>query len=90
MKNLKKRHLTILVVVFIAACYRQAPQSLIESLAQLRQQKRIAIGYIYDRKLSVLEPGGSAQIRDYTIAGPGFYADRLVCRGGSSGIARWN
>jgi hypothetical protein len=89
MKNFKKRRLAILAVVFSLGCSRQAP-SLIEGLAQLQQQKRIAIGYIYDRKLSVLEPGGSGQIRDYTIPGPGFYAVNLGPSGSLYGVSRQN
>lgn len=64
------------------------PQSLIDSLAQLQQQKRIAIGYVYDRKLSVIELGKSAQIRDYTIPGPGFYAVNLGPSGSLYGVNR--
>jgi len=88
MKNLRKRCLLILAVVFAFGCSRQMPQSLTDSLVQLQQQKRIAIGYIYDRKLSVVEPGSSVQVRDYTIPGPGFYAANLGPSGSFYGVSR--
>jgi Tol biopolymer transport system component len=90
MKNFEKKCLAILAVVSCLGCSRQAPRSLIASLAQLQLQKRIAIGYIYDRKLSVVEPGTSAQIHEYTIPGPGFYAVSLGPSGSLYGVSRQN
>ena len=88
MENFRKCILSILTVVFAIGCSRQAPQGLIDNLAEMLHQKRVAIGYIYDRKLNVLDFGKSPQLRDYTIPGPGFYAASLGPSGSFYGVNR--
>jgi len=89
-KKFSKIRLLLLPVVFAFGCSRQTPPRLIDNLAQLQQQKRFAVGYIYDRKLSVVELAKSAHIRSYTIPGPGFYAVNIGPEDSLYGVNRQN
>ncbi|MGA9413412.1 MAG: hypothetical protein WBV60_01890 [Terriglobales bacterium] len=78
----------MLAIALALGCSRQTSQTLVDSLAQLQQQKRVAIGYIYDRKLNLLQLEKAPHIRDYTIPGPGFYAASLGPSGSFYGVNR--